>query len=70
MTETRDDYKAAIDKVHRGYIVRDADEIRRRIIGGTLYGLPVTADDIDALIVAAFHAGISSASKTGRDGHR
>ena len=37
------------------YVKKMADEIRRKISGGSLLGNPVDENDMDAMIVAAYH---------------
>lgn len=44
-------------------ISRKAKEIRANMIGGAIYGVPITSEDIDAMIVAAYHMGRSDELK-------
>lgn len=40
-----------------------AEEIRRELLGGKLYGQDIKEDDIDALIVAAYFLGEKKTSR-------
>lgn len=38
-------------------VKKEADNLRKMLVGGTLYGKTITADDTDLLLVAAFEWG-------------
>lgn len=38
---------------------RNAKAVLERIVGGTIYGLDVTMEDVNALVLAAYHLGRS-----------
>ena len=48
-----------MDEWQTTQISRKAKEIRSEIIGGAIYGVPVTGDDLDVMLVAAYHYGRS-----------
>lgn len=63
MTEEKPDYNTrhfAGEKqlVHERYL-----DVLKRLEGGTLYGVPVTADDVETLVVAAYFAGQADVKK-------
>jgi len=46
-----------MDEWQVSIISRKAKEIRDKMIGGAIYGIPVIGDDIEVMIVAAYHLG-------------
>ena len=46
-------------------LIRFAKEIKEKIIGGHIYGVPITEENIDALIVAAWMLGHRKAEQEG-----
>ena len=44
-----------------------ADHVRKCIVGGFIFGVPVTENDIDAMLAAAFYMGRDSGKKFWED---
>ena len=46
-----------MDEWQKSILSQKVQEIRSEILGGAIYGIPVTGDDIDVMILAAYHLG-------------
>lgn len=63
MTEQQPDYKTRYfaskeQLIHERYL-----DVLKRLEGGTIYGVPVTADNVESLVVAAYFAGQADVKK-------
>jgi len=48
-------------------VIKMADHVRKCIVGGFIFGVPVTENDIDAMLAAAFYMGRDSGKKFWED---
>lgn len=63
MSEEQPDYKTRYFEVKEQLIHERYLDVLKRLEGGTIYGVPVTADNVESLVVAAYFAGQADVQK-------